>query len=209
MSGSQNLLLGLSYAMTPNTGAFNFSIPGSSPALFVDTSHSVGPINYAALQASGLYPQLPAFFSPTLQQLSTPISPNVWPAGGIAGASGTSFAFPVITDTFPDALPILYYRRTPGVTSPVTSGNVATVAAYYVAENQEYTNAAALIAADGSSTNQAASAFSAAALQTIVQTADGSSARGGYLLMSAGIDRLYGAVNHAGVTDNITFIGGN
>ena len=165
-----------------------------------------------------------AFFSPSAKQLSpADAGGTTWPNGGIAGGStGNDFAFPVVIDTYPDALPILYYRRTPGVenvasSSPVrvASSNPTTeIAPYYLDENKEYTAAPALTALNGTQFDQRKGSFAAgdttsfADFGELVQTAGTTpAARGGYVLLSAGSDRTYGKVG--GKFDDGVVVGGH
>ena len=59
---------------------------------------------------------------------------------GLFNSSGSPTEFlPVVVDSFPDALPILYYRRNPGVDVPSASANSSVPAAYYTRmENIEF-----------------------------------------------------------------------
>jgi type II secretory pathway pseudopilin PulG len=180
LSGAQNLFLGLTFAMKPaNPGGAAVNVPGSS--VWVDPTQPGGPINYANIDPNGQYSQLSAFFSPSALQISRPKvdTTNVWDASGLpnSSAGNNSFAFPVLVDAFPDALPILYYRRSPGVngtgtyTANVAAGTnkyaqpnvigepkIATagvpsssnLASFYVDENAEYTASTGLTSANGS-----------------------------------------------------------
>jgi type II secretory pathway pseudopilin PulG len=229
MSGAQNLLLGLSYTMIDPTAVYNgtkIQIPGMTH--FVDPTKASGCTDYSSPKPDGTYDQH-SFFDPTAKQLSKPKTATTWDMGGteISPAGSNQFAFPVIVDTFTDGLPILYYRRTPGVEVPVTSVNAAGGAAgYYWAENQEYTTATKLTATSGANANQAANpqgmngnvsstlsqqGTGVQELASMVQSSGSPpTARGGYLIMSAGPDRLYGKkVGTTSASDDIFQVGGN
>ena len=123
-TGTQNLLLGLSYNLVgPNSiypasathpSACQVAITGSVPTNDIDAANPTGPTDVAN---GGK--QYPAFFTPTSKDLTagTPSAGTyTWNPGGISGSGVASAAkFPTIIDRFADPLPILYYRRTPGV----------------------------------------------------------------------------------------------
>jgi prepilin-type N-terminal cleavage/methylation domain-containing protein len=236
ISGAQNMLLGLSYSVVSPAPANSVALPtgaanvptgptySASGAPFVAPSVAAGPTNYGVVDPNGRPEHFSAFFSPSAKQLSpADAGGTTWPNGGIAGGStGNDFAFPVVIDTYPDALPILYYRRTPGVenvasSSPVrvASSNPTTeIAPYYLDENKEYTAAPALTALNGTQFDQRKGSFAAgdttsfADFGELVQTAGTTpAARGGYVLLSAGSDRTYGKVG--GKFDDGVVVGGH
>ncbi len=233
MSGAQNLLLGLSYAFVPAKTGAAVQIPFNAGPAYADPNKPNGPIDYS--QPNPIVPstfkQVPQYVDITAKNITPPsggTAPNAtWPAAGIAGAGttlGTDIAFPTFVDTFPDALPILYYRRTPGVENNIPQlayGGTANPAAYYFNENAEYlasgANTAVLTSTSGATCPQYTNGFQASDLDGLAQ-APGSpgNARGGYVLISAGIDRFYGhpanssgVVNAALPSDDPTVVGGN
>jgi hypothetical protein len=139
----------------------------------------------------------------------------------------------VFIDNFPDALPILYYRRTPGVNTPAArqhptnAANAADrgLAAYYVAENEEYTTATALTTPNGHTFDQTktdeATPRQAKLTWRLLESTFGNlntPAKGGYMLLSAGPDRLYGVPQDSANpppasekvdSDNVVVVGGN
>jgi type II secretory pathway pseudopilin PulG len=197
ISGTQNLLLGLSYPM-PSPPTWPFAVP-TSPT---------GPIDYASQKPDGTYEQCAPFF--TDKNIKT-----------VTGATNNGYpSFPVIVDAFNDALPILYYRRTPGVnSSPVVSSafnSGTSPSSYYYFENVEYTQSSTLQASTGqiySQTSDGSNRVSLGAtssenpdcnLQKIV-TDTGTAVRCNYVLISAGISRYYGSIKK--VSDNIVQLG--
>ena len=133
--------VGLSYALVDpsNAGASLgiYAVPFPGGELQSRSLNPNGPLNYAQLSPmTGKPEQLGSFFDATTGRLSKQVVnvQNTWPKAGVVGAAGSNnFAFPVIVDTFSDGLPILYYRRSPGVETPPTDadGTTAKPAAYY------------------------------------------------------------------------------
>jgi prepilin-type N-terminal cleavage/methylation domain-containing protein len=247
ISGAQNMLLGLSYAMVQTNLATGQPLPSppfaSGWRVNPNTPGSVS--NFATIGPTGNAEQLSSFFDVSPQQISSPVSGQfqanaVWNATGIAttgatAGTGNAFKFPVVVDTFPDALPVLYYRRTPGVDGPQPSvGHVVSQSAYNAAQpyayhwldNAEYTTAS-ITAASGRVCPQTniggATKFGALSnandgqkeLESIIMggPSNAPSARGGFILISAGSDRIYGKVisnnGPAIFSDDIIRVGGN
>jgi prepilin-type N-terminal cleavage/methylation domain-containing protein len=229
ISGTQNLLLGLSYAMV-STGT-SCPIAGSG-GLFVDPTNPSGPQDLAAQNVAGTgYRQYSPFYSPAARELSAPHGgTTAWDGAGMASAApvGNSFMFPVILDRFPDALPILYYRRAPqieGTYSSASPGSQTIVGnansgpqttPYNIRENCEYTGGF-LQASSGLMFDQSkgglggASSTAVPELAAMIYNTATGGARGGYVLISAGPDRFYGKYpNTASSTtrDDIVVVGG-
>ncbi len=64
-----------------------------------------------------------------------------------------------MVDAYPDALPILYYRRSSGVDQPVVAaapvaGAPPALAGYYLNDNIEYTTNAGLVSSSGTPFNE-------------------------------------------------------
>ena len=138
-------------------------------------------------------------FAPTAKQIFDP------------GAN--TFTLPVVVDAFQDGLPILYYRRAVGVETAANTGAApGTIAGYYYDENKEYTTTS-LKATSGSTYAQSSSNFGAGDLNKIVSVdqSTGGKVRGGYVLISAGIDRFFGTVTSGSVkkNDDLTLVGGD
>lgn len=212
-SGAQNLLIGLSFPMLP-TGAVQLPGGGAVPTsagtpstgIYVNPTLAEGPRNYA--KGNLMFEALPPFYPVNTQSLSATATPNAWPQGGFAGAltGANKLAFPVLVDSYGDPLPILYYRRTPGIRAggalPVARLNPsAGAAAFFVSENGEYTNATALKSATGriydqtktDETPSRATELTPNLLGLLYREAGGTDAmQHGYLLISAGADRQYG-----------------
>jgi type II secretory pathway pseudopilin PulG len=234
LSGSQNMLLGLSYGLSitntlpgppndvvqvPNTT----SSSGPPPYCWYDPTKPTGPINNGQ--------QLSAFFTVrTIQMTAGSGTPPTWPAGGIGGAANAKLAFPVVIDTFQDPLPVLYYRRTPGVeissinasklaaAAPAAGSSPATIAPYYLNENSEYTSGTLVSPSgttiDETTSSMASSTFGLDDIGGWVRSSSGGVAHGGYLLVSAGSDRFYGRAAAPGggykaASDDIVVVGGN
>jgi len=200
LSGTQNLLLGLTYALrepadvAPNvvatTGFPAVQLGSVPPAViinWIDPTVPNGPLDRGSQSPSNAYNQLSPFFTPTKRELSPSTTPSsqLWLPTGIAANTAipfNKFNFPTIIDHFPDPLPILYYRKTPGVEGTATAvdnkGNVQIqaagtaaapaiaitnptvgIASYYLDENKEYTDGSVTITSpSGSSFPQAGAA---------------------------------------------------
>jgi prepilin-type N-terminal cleavage/methylation domain-containing protein len=225
ISGSQNLLLGLSYSMIAPP-PYNPVPPPTSPVINlpfwngarVECNNPGTVINYANIRPDGSPEKFGAFFDVSAKTLSKPnpgpTAPNLtWPNGGVAGAGTNNFAFPVPVDTFSDGLPILYYRRTPGVNGVALSYSPTTPSGYYYNENVEYTNTTTLVATSGSViSQQPGNMYSPGPGVTELNSrvTVGGGATGGFVLISAGIDRIYGRVaSNSNRTDDIVKVGGN
>jgi len=217
LSGAQNMLLGLSYPILSTTTAKTIQIPGATGSLkYVDPNTPSGPVDFASLKPDGNPEQLGPFFTPAAKQTFDLYPANKFSTNSFdvtAPLPGRSF--PVVVDAFPDGLPILYYRRNVGVETPAVAGaaSASNIGGYYFDENREYTNPTAnnnsLIATSGSAMpqNSFGATFGPAELSNIASNNGGTTVRGGYVLISAGIDRLYGMKN--GKTDDIVQVGGD
>ncbi len=232
VSGAQNLLMGLSYAVFP-PAPFGTPIPvnplppGNATQWRVGLT-ATGPVNWAVIRPDGNGEQLSPFFSPGPSQVSQNFTGGAFYAGVNVITSGGAPAmntfnnfnnFPVIVDSYPDSMPILYYRRTPGV--DVNSANAAllaspdpsTPAPYYSRENFEYTQV--VINCPNSATNdQRSGVLGPAEITELVRSDSGANAtaRGSYLLVAAGSDRVYGKnTDSTGkvTKDDLTLIGGH
>jgi hypothetical protein len=233
LSGTQNMLLGLSYPIvqtSPNPPGIVVLPAGTgTPKLDslyykVNVTTPAGPVDFASVKPDGTFEQLAAYFEPTASQIyrypKDMLPSNNW---------GGDFGFPVVVDPFSDGLPILYYRRTVGVENPAAvgmAGSVTPAPGYYFDENREYTgspnSAIKLPSTSGASfyQNTANTAipgpqykFDAGDLNKCVSV-DGTATgkvRGGFVLISAGIDRYYGTVTTNGVAkyDDIVQVGGD
>jgi prepilin-type N-terminal cleavage/methylation domain-containing protein len=206
VSGSQNMMLGLSYGIVSGSGAM--AIPGAS--VQVKSLQVTGPVDYASRRPDGSFEQLPAFFGPTAKQ--------------VFAFTSSAFRLPVPVDSFPDGLPILYYRRNVG-TDNSTSGSPP---GYDFNENTAYTgrgSSLTLVSSSGTAFVQNGTAgsvksvFSAAELNKCVTIErDGSGnpsstgpVHGGYVLISAGADRYYGTMSINGdvkPSDDLVLVGG-
>jgi type II secretory pathway pseudopilin PulG len=203
LSGTQNMMLGLTYGFVPALVA-NPPYPAANGVSFGSvgralSTSAVGPVDLGSVRPDGKYEQLASYFSPTAKQV---FNMRAAPASNSFTSPGNTFDLPVVVDAFQDALPILYYRRNVGVENP-TSGSPP---GYYYDENKEYTTGT-LKATSGASFTQ--SYFTAGDLNKVVSAdnSTGNKVRGGYALISAGIDRFYGPVN--GKNDDLTLVGGD
>jgi type II secretory pathway pseudopilin PulG len=238
-TGTQNLLLGLSFTSyaAPKSLPSECKVAINGTAVYIDAANPMGPTDVAN---GGK--QYGAFFTPTAKDLTAGTQSGAvytWSSGGIAGASvSTAAKMPTIIDRFADPLPILYYRKVPGVDGTATAtgskvtaqpaGNNSatarivydhgvanpptTVASYYIDENVAYVGTsgtpANLVSPSGATFTQSGTLDAntlATDVATIVQgaPAPNATARGGYVLISAGFDRVYGT------SDDIVVVGGN
>lgn len=149
------------------------------------------------------------------QAFCTSTSSNYQSVGGVGSAN------PVFLDAYPDALPILYYRRSSGVDGTNANSVVAAqtsspkTAAYYWGTNANYTNANVVITSpSGSTTTQNGALTSGTNFQSIVASGYTSGspnavpAQGGFMLISAGADRNYGIATGKQTSDDIVLFGG-
>ncbi len=184
LTGTQNLLISLSYPV----GTGSETIPTTSTLVNVTTAS--GPVDFSVSPARTYSP----FFNPAKKELSNDNT-------GIAPKK-----FPTIIDRYPDGLPVLYYRRSVGNETLLTS-KTTTTESYSMLENAAYTDAIALESSSGLSFNQTTGTFTHTEFNVNI-TAAGSTtaARGGYVLISSGGDRIYGKFN--GKNDDIVIVGG-
>jgi prepilin-type N-terminal cleavage/methylation domain-containing protein len=216
LSGTQNMMLGLSYGFATSGGTGPTFPWGGGAAL---SSQAGGPKDYASMKPDGNYEQLGAFFEPGANQVFDFTSNQT--------LAGNTFKLPVVVDAFTDGLPILYYRRTVGSEAAVRlQGNQynpmdPNPGGYYFGENSEYTNPAGskLTATSGTPCPQNTGvgtksySFVAGDLNKLVSN-DGSATgkvHGGYVLISAGVDRAYGTatVNGVAQSDDFVQVGGD
>ena len=249
ITGTQNMLLGLTYAMNPsNTAPWTTAIPASgtamyttgdltktfptAPATTVNAGAANTPIDYGnylglvgtPTPTTPMFRQYPAFYNPTSKELSpmTVGSPTAtaWAAGGVPGAlqlgSTPAIAFPTVLDRFPDALPLLYFRRTQGVDTPAVVPDGGTTAApvvgaYYMNSNYEYTASTTMLSPltnlkwpqGATSPIGATTAGAAAAMQALINPGSTTQAVGGFVLIAAGKSRIYGKA-----AETIVVVGG-
>jgi prepilin-type N-terminal cleavage/methylation domain-containing protein len=234
ITGAQNLLLGLSFSiLTPSSGTAPVQIPGSGTyngalaTFFADPANPTAVLDYSNLDSS-TPPKprsYPPFYTITSKEIAppTPSNTSAWYPGGIQGSTGT-WAFPTILDHFNDQLPILYYRKAPGVDgtgtaaagkitaqpSPSSTYSIAvatgtTAASYFLAENSAYTASGTILTCPDGNAYTQTGALDANTLATYGSTISPSgvaNSRGGYILISAGPDRIYGT------SDDIVQVGG-
>ena len=162
ITGTQNMLIGLMgtmYNVQPNNGAGSPTLPSGAdyvqvnntgsdstalPTVYVTNPLGSGPIDYAN---GGV--QKAAFFSPQAADL-LPEPPSLATSAPVVAPGGGAMAkpwLPTLYDAFPDGLPILYYRKNPGMpgaTGYPVAQNSATAgaagAAYYLGDNRPYTD---------------------------------------------------------------------
>ena len=190
MTANQNMVIGLSRAWNLSTAGL--STPVAIGGIQADTNAQTPMMDWS--NNKPLTPFVTLKPSDYTQAVSYP---------------GTTLAkFPVIVDRFADPLPILYYRKTPGVDSPVLGTSPgAGFAAYYSGSNSQFTTAPNLLATTNVKFPQA---LLTADLTT--ELSNNGLPRGGFVLISAGIDRIYGPKytnGTAGSNDDIIVEGGN
>jgi len=216
LSGSQNMLMGLSYTIYPGTPPNTLQI---SASFSVDPTTASGPNNLAVVSPTGAPEHLKPFYTVSPSKITpaaTTTPTTTYVNGGFKGIDTTvnnTFKFPVLLDTYPDALPILYYRRSPGVSFPVASDNMqAGDAAYYLQDNLEYTKGKLeaggtpgtpgtgmvydqAVQKDSQGNPTTYRALKSKDLENFARDSGANvRAKGGYMLISAGADRLYGGI---------------
>jgi len=161
LSGTQNLVISLMGQIS--TGTANVTINGSG-ACVITPPPSGGVVDLASGLGGGQYKQYAAFFAPKATDLTTAVT--ITPGANMTTKpytlTTTTGATPVLStlvDRFPDALPILYYRKTPNVDNPVfwnkppVSASVP-AAAFYRDCNMEYTDSTLVKAPSGGGFNE-------------------------------------------------------
>jgi len=212
-TANQNLYIGLSRRWSPtaavpvNQGGWTSAatmITANGTNLWIDGSTAASPYDNSN---DHTYRQL---FTPKADEAYTP-SASVWP---------TLQPVPVIVDKFPDALPILYYRKTPGVDSPIVGSSGPP--AFYTNSNLAFTNPTGgkVSSAKGILYPQALDPSNLATMLTAAGMGNTTTPAGGFVLIAAGPRRVYGPwVNDAtghpvaagaglGTTDSIIVVGG-
>ena len=162
ITGTQNMLIGLMgtmYNVQPNNGVGSPTLPSGAdyvqvnntgsdstalPSVYVTNPLGSGPIDYGN---GGV--QKAAFFNPQSADL-LPEPPSLATSAPVVAPGGGAMAkpwLPTLYDAYPDGLPILYYRKNPGM--PGATGypvalDSATIAgggaAYYLGDNLPYTD---------------------------------------------------------------------
>jgi len=173
ITGTQNMLIGLMGTLyeagspaTPPTatqlGSNDYlTITDNGTTVYVTNPLGGGPIDYGN---GGV--QKASFFNPQSVDLlpGPPSLATTYAMNGTANPQGgavmTNTWFPTLYDSYPDGLPILYYRRNPGMPGaagyPVDLNDNGTgnlfggAAAYYLNDNAVYTQAASATLASSS-----------------------------------------------------------
>ena len=247
ITGTQNMLIGLMGTMYISNARNN---PGSTPVggmtggnnTFYDTltgSTSGGgtvyvgnPLGSTVIDYANGGVQTASFLSPQavdlLPEPPSLVTTDPFPTNPGYGNNVPVLWLPTLYDDFPDGLPILYYRRniaTPGTAQQPVSLNSGTAAAYYLGDNQAYTDSATLQSKTGkvfpqnygteiqSCYDSLATGPAGSALNAFAATVDNQSAisaftpatantagfavQGDFMLISAGADHIYGYNNYS------------
>ncbi len=237
ITGTQNLVLGLMGTVyptgqTPPTGVTTLAYTGSTSGVsggYVDLTPGSGPIDYSN---NGV--QKSAYYNPSASSGDLQTFPTLTPAGA------TFNTLPTLFDDFPAGVPILYFRKVPGM--PGTTGvpvgtDSGTAAAFYLNCNSTYTQQNIISTKNNSQTSEQYSSFNPTATNgssTIANNAlandvvnindlpagtavnaVGNPVVGGFVLISAGADHIYGqnlngitAGNQAPASDDVVVYGG-
>ena len=231
ITGTQNLVLGLMGTVYPTgqtapAGVATLAYTGSTSGIaggVVDLTPGSGPID-----DSNNYAQKSAYYNPSASSGDLQTVPPT-----AAGATPTQL--PTLYDDFPAGVPILYFRKVPGMpgsTGYPVAANSGTAAAFYLNCNSAYTTALLLTTKNNSQTSEQYSSFNGSstiatnALATdVVNTNDlgsttavnavGNPVLGGFVLISAGADHIYGqnlngvtVGNQAPASDDVVVYGG-
>ena len=214
LSGTQNLMISLQ-GTTSGTGSVSdaLTVNGKSATIYPPGG---GPYDQGASQ------QYLPFFAPRAGEVAYVATTTAasYTTTFAPSASTTQFAMATLVDHFPDALPVLYYRRTAGVDGTgggtTVVGTSAGKTAYYSNANAEF-DGATLTSPSGSAFNQATygayTTFEGTTNLTAAVTNSAISATtacGGFVLIAAGPSRYYGTVTSGSTTtnDNIVVLGG-
>ncbi|MGC8553571.1 MAG: prepilin-type N-terminal cleavage/methylation domain-containing protein [Phycisphaerae bacterium] len=226
VTGTQNMLIGLMgtmYTTSPTSlpsGTAAVSVSGSTGVNAVNPVYVTNPLGSGPIDYSNGNVQQKSYLSPDNTLLLTS------PPNGAASST-----LPTLYDTFPDGLPILYYRKIPGL--PGTTGvpvqlnaSASPPGAFYLNSNYYYITNPSLIASSGAAYNEQqqvingtsyttalnnnttytgalayevtnpngypAQSPTATITNTSVPNAVGTPVLGGFVLISAGPDRIYG-----------------
>ena len=226
-TGNQNLLLGLGLRWAPQSDPTTMvpvqpqfsslppvTVPVGTKTIYTDTS--LGKPCYD----NGTGRSLTSYYVFTSADVYTPQFTNTF-----GGTPGTVLApVPVIADKFPDGMPILYYRKMPSVDQPNLSINAASPAAFYFESNLAFTPESAInlwITTTSGTLNQISSGAAPGPARIVNRTTFGPMLiapsgpaypngypLGGFVLISAGIDRIYGPTS-TGALDDIVVSGGS
>lgn len=214
VTGTQNMLIGLMgtmYNAAPTSlpaGTTTVSISGSTSG--GGTAYVTNPLGSGPIDYSNGNVQQKSYLSPDPTLLLT------------ISANGGNTSLPTLYDTFTEGLPIMYYRKIPGV---LRSGSVPvgtnSGGAFYLNSNYAYFHNSVLKASSGTvynetqqSTLNGSNATTALAYELVptgsytvstatlplgssvtpsgAPNASGQSVIGGFALISAGPDRIYG-----------------
>ena len=217
VTGTQNLLLGLMGTVYPTgktapTGVTTVAYSGSTSGIsggVVDLTPGSGPIDYSN---NGV--QKSAYYNPSSSSGDLQTFPPT-----AAGATPTQL--PTLYDDFPAGVPILYFRKVPGMPGPTgypVGTDSGTAAAFYLNCNSAYTTPSTtnyVISTKNNSvtseqyssynsTTDASNAVNYFAMAVVnpnalssgvsLTTANlkGNPVVGGFVLISAGADHIYG-----------------
>ena len=158
VTGTQNMLIGLMGTMyntspaTLPTGTVAVSVSGSTGANAVNPVYVTNPLGSGPIDYGNGGVQKAAFFNPQSADL-LPEPPSLATSNPVVAPGGVAMApawLPTLYDAYPDGLPILYYRKNPGMPGatgvPVwlsagnAGGAAGTGAAYYLGDNLPYTD---------------------------------------------------------------------
>ena len=230
VSGTQNMLIGLMgtmYTSAPSSlpaGTSAVAVSGSTTGyspVYVTNPLGSGPIDYSNGNV-----QQKSYLSPDITLLLTS-PPN----------QTASTNLPTLYDTFPDGLPILYYRKIPGLpgptgvpvqpASPASGYTIPGPGAFYLNSNDSYILNTSLMATSGAVFNETQQLINGTSYQTALNNnsyhtgalayevanpngytvpspnttaitntslpnTQGTPVLGGFVLISAGPDRIYG-----------------
>ncbi len=195
-SGNQNLLIGLGRKWS--TTASNITttkvtladakvdVSGTDTSIVVDTTGSGSPTDWSRNASNGGVPYPAYSFSQKDYHPTTQIA-----------------SFPVLVDRYKESMPLLYYRKYVGRTDMTAGG---TSAAYEQNANKVFYGSEATPVTSGIGSSFAQEAITDAKFKTMLGNKMDSTnymPKGGYVLVSAGADHLYGT------SDDIIVAGGN
>ena len=169
ISGTQNMLIGLMGTLynasnQPATGALTITNSDGNVKSYLVPPFGSGPIDYSTGGTNGTPKQ--AFYTPGNGLLAG--IPTYYPS-----ATTVTTVLPTLYDKFPDALPVLYFRKNPGMPGasgvPVAQNSTSTTgmpstatagaAAYYLDANAVYTRASSILAIDNVPYSQTNSSY--------------------------------------------------
>jgi len=213
-TANQNLLIGLSRqfctspapspvpaGLTANSGTTITTNGGTT--FYADPNPTSNPFDYSKTNSAGVAGK-------AYDSYWIPRPGEVFQATAATNYPGTTLNYPVIVDHYLDAMPILYYRATPGTDAPLS---ITPPSAFNPTANGAFLTAT-VQSTTGTVFNQSNSTYLLSSatphLKDVLYANVGGNSTpvGGFVLISAGLDRYYGKYTNGATNDDIVVSGG-